>query len=379
MKRFDYPLAIAVTALLILGILILSSISVSFSQEKFNNTTYFLFHQLLIGIIPGLILAFIVFKIKLETIKKFSTYLIGLAILLTLAVFIPGLGIISGGAPRWLNLGFATFQPAELLKLSFIIYLSAWLVNPAKREKFIKDPKRIGKSLYRRIKNELMGLVPFLMVLGVIIILLVFQNDMSTLMMIIGTAVIMYFVANTPFWHTIIVLLLCSGGAWMFIKLFPFRMKRILVFLNPNIDPMGMGYQIKQILIAVGSGGILGLGLGESVQKFGFIPQTMADSIFAIYAEELGFLGALLLIGLYLFVFYRGFLIFKRSKDSFSKFLAIGISFWICAQGFFNIGAMIGLLPLTGIPLPFISYGGSHVIAELVGVGILLNISKKLS
>jgi len=377
MKKFDYLLAIAATALLVLGILILSSISVSFSQEKFNNTTYFLFHQLSRGIIPGLIIAFIAFKINLGLLKKFSTYFIGIAILFMLAVFIPGLGIISGGAPRWINLGFTTFQPSELLKLSFIIYLSAWLVDPAKRERFIKDSKKIGKSIYRRIKNELMGLVPFLMVLGVIILLLVFQNDMSTLMMIIGTALVMYFVANTPYWHSVIVLLLCSGGALLFIRLFPFRMKRILVFLNPNIDPMGMGYQIKQILIAVGSGGILGLGLGESVQKFGFIPQTMADSIFAIYAEELGFLGCLLLIGLYLFIFYRGFLIFRRSKDSFSKFLAIGISFWICAQGFFNIGAMIGLLPLTGIPLPFISYGGSHIIAELAGIGILLNISKK--
>lgn len=377
MKKFDYPLAIAATALLVLGILILSSISVSFSQEKFNNTTYFLFHQLSRGIIPGLIIAFIAFKINLGVLKKLSTYLIGIAILFMLAVFIPGLGIISGGAPRWINLGFTTFQPSELLKLSFIIYLSAWLVDPARRERFIKDPKRIGKSIYHRIKNELMGLVPFLMVLGVVILLLVFQNDMSTLMMIIGTALVMYFVANTPYWHSVIVLLLCSGGALLFIRLFPFRVKRILVFLNPNMDPMGMGYQIKQILIAVGSGGILGLGLGESVQKFGFIPQTMADSIFAIYAEELGFLGALLLIGLYLFLFYRGFLIFRRSKDSFSKFLAIGISFWITAQGFFNIGAMIGLLPLTGIPLPFISYGGSHIIAELAGIGILLNISKK--
>ncbi len=375
--KLDRPLLIVVGILLVLGILILSSVSASFSQEKFGNTTYFLFHQVLMGIIPGLIIGFIIFRSKLETLKKLSPYLIGVAILSMLAVFIPGLGIVSGGAPRWMNLGFATFQPSELLKFTFIVYLAAWLVNPAKREKFIKDYKRIGKSLRDRIINEFLGLAPFLLVIGVVIILLVFQNDMSTLMVIVGTAIVMYFVAMTPVWHSLLVIFLCSGGALLFIRMFPFRMKRILVFLNPNADPMGVGYQIKQIIIAVGSGGIFGLGLGASVQKFGFIPQTMADSIFAIYAEELGFIGCFVLVFLYLFLLWRGFLIFKRTKDNFSKFIAVGVSFWLCFQGFFNIGAMIGLLPLTGIPLPFISYGGSHIIAELAAIGLLLNISKK--
>ena len=375
--KIDRLLLIVVGALLVLGVVILSGVSASFSQEKFGNTTYFLFHQLLMGIIPGLIIGFIIFRLKLETLKKLSPYLIGVAILSMLAVFIPGLGIVSGGAPRWMNLGFATFQPSELLKFTFIIYLAAWLINPAKREKFIKDYKQIGKSLRHRIINELLGLVPFLLVIGVVIILLVFQNDMSTLMVILGTAIVMYFIAMTPVWHSLLVVLLCSGGALLFIRMFPFRMKRILVFLNPNADPMGVGYQIKQIIIAVGSGGIFGLGLGASVQKFGFIPQTMADSIFAIYAEEAGFVGCFVLIFLYLFLLRRGFLIFKRSKDNFSKFIAVGISFWLCFQGFFNMGAMIGLLPLTGIPLPFISYGGSHIIAELAAIGLLLNISKK--
>jgi cell division protein FtsW len=153
-------------------------------------------------------------------------------------------------------------------------------------------------------------------------------------------------------------------------------MKRILVFLNPGIDPMGMGYQMKQILITIGSGGIFGLGLGMSVQKFGWIPQTMSDSIFAIFAEETGFVGSVVLIFLFLLLLWRGFRIAKMSQNKFSQLLAMGISCWICIQAFINIGAMIGLLPLTGIPLPFISYGGSHMVAELIGIGILLNISK---
>lgn len=376
-KKIDYWLLIIVGVLLILGILILSSVSAGFSQEKFGKTTYFLFHQLLIGIIPGLVIGFIIFKLRLETLKKLSPYLISIAILFMLVVFIPGLGIVSGGAPRWMNLGFATFQPSEFLKFTFIIYLAAWLVNPAKREKFIKDPKQIGKSLRHRIINEFLGLAPFLSVISVVIVLLVFQNDMSTLMVIVGTAIVMYFMATTPVWHSILVILLCSGGSLLFIRMFPFRMKRILVFLNPNADPMGIGYQIKQIIIAIGSGGVFGLGLGASVQRFGFIPQTMADSIFAIYAEELGFIGSFILVVLYLFLLWRGFLIFKKSKDNFSKFISVGIGFWLCFQGFFNIGAMIGLLPLTGIPLPFISYGGSHIIAELSSIGLLLNISKR--
>ena len=153
-------------------------------------------------------------------------------------------------------------------------------------------------------------------------------------------------------------------------------MKRILVFLDPKIDPMGMGYQINQILIAIGSGGLTGLGLGMSSQRFGFIPQTMADSIFAIFAEETGFIGCLVLVSLFILLFWRGLRIAKRSQDKFSKLVAIGISSWICIQAFVNIAAMVSILPLTGIPLPFISYGGSHLVGEIIAIGILLNISK---
>jgi len=162
------------------------------------------------------------------------------------------------------------------------------------------------------------------------------------------------------------------------IKVAPYRMARILVFLDPQTDPLGIGYQIKQALIAIGSGGILGLGLGLSQQKFGFLPQPMSDSIFAVFAEESGFLGATLLISLFFLFLFRGIQISKKVNDNFLKLSAVGICCWISLQALINIGSMIGILPLSGTPLPFISYGGSHLIAELTGVGILLNISKNL-
>lgn len=354
--QFDCFLAVVTGVLLVLGILILASVSASFSQEKFGRTTYYLFHQTLYGLIFGLALGFIAFKIRLSFFQKWAWVLILLNLILMIIVFVPGLGIISGGAPRWINLGFATFQPSEILKLSFIVYLSAWLANRADK------------------KTSL--LLPFLAVLGVIVVLLGFQSDLGTLVVIIATALLMFFLANSSIWHNILLFFICVGGLLGLIKFAPYRMKRILVFLDPNLDPMGMGYQINQILIAIGSGGISGLGLGMSSQKFGFIPQTMADSIFAIFAEETGFIGSLILISLFLLFFWAGLRIAKRSKDKFSKLLVMGISCWICLQAFINIGAMIGLLPLTGIPLPFISYGGSHLISELIGVGIILNISK---
>ncbi len=374
--KLGYCLLGITITLLVVGVLFLAGVSANFSQENFGHTTYFFFHQITRGILPGLILGFIAFKLKLEAIKKYSIFLIGAAIFLMLIVFIPGLGISSGGASRWLNLGFGTFQPSELLKLSFIVYLAAWLSNPDLKKRFIINHKKV-KNFKERAKKEFLGLLPFLIILTIVFALLMLQSDMSTLVVIGAIAIMMYWIANTPLWHNLTIVLAGSGLLWLFIKLFPYRINRIAVWLDSNFDPMGLGYQVKQITIAIGSGGLWGVGLGSSVQKFGFIPQTMADSIFAIFAEETGFIGSLFLVLLYLSFFIIGFLIFRSAKDDFSKFMVLGLSFWICFQAFFNIGAMIGLLPLTGIPLPFISYGGSHIIFELIAVGLLLNVSKK--
>jgi len=364
-QKFDYMLAVVVAVLVILGILVLASVSATFSQEKFGRTTYYLFHQMICGLVFGIILGFVAFKIKLSTLKKWAWLFILINLIFMALVFIPRLGIVAGGAPRWMNLGFVSFQPSEFLKLTFIFYLSAWLANRTEKKSFKKTKKELKFTL-----------IPFLVIIGIIAILLTKQSDVSTLGMIILIAALMYFSANTPLWHSALIILISSVGFLVLVKIAPYRTMRLRVLLGSIKDPMGIGYQIEQSLIAIGSGGILGLGLGTSIQRFGFIPQTMSDSIFAVFAEETGFIGSLVLIFLFLVLLWRGFRISKRSPDKFSQLFAIGISSWICIQAFINIGAMIGILPLTGIPLPFISYGGSHMVAELIGIGILLNISK---
>lgn len=365
----DYILVAVVAILIVLGVLILASVSATISVERFGSTYYYLNHQLLFGFLPGLILSFLAFRIRLDFLKNWAPIFLLINLILLAMVFLPGSkflmgGVSIGGATRWLSLGPFSIQPTEFLKLTFIIYLAAWLTSRTSQE---------GKKI-------LFGqtLIAFLLVICLISLLLIFQPDIGTLGVIVATGVLMYFLAETPFWHSILIIVIGLASLLVIIKLAPYRANRLLVFLNPEIDPMGIGYQIKQALIAIGSGGIFGLGLGLGMfgQKFGFLPGSISDSIFAIFTEETGFLGSFILIFLFLLFLWRGFKIGNKREDKFSKLLAFGITSWICLQAFINIGAMIGILPLTGIPLPFISYGGSALVAELIGVGILLNISK---
>lgn len=358
--KIDLGLALASGGLILIGLVSLASVSAIFSLEKFGKTGYYFTHQTLYGILPGIILFIIAFFLPLSFFKKGSVVFISIALILMVLVFIPGLGVVAGGAPRWLKIGFFTFQPSEILKLAFIIYLSAWLANRAKSQRDLK-----------------LALIPFFFILALIFLLFYFQSNASTLGLITLIGVIMYFISGTPLWHMIILGLVGLAMSGFMIVYEPYRIKRVLVALNILKDPMGVGYQIKQSLITIGSGGITGIGLGMSQQKFGnFLPQTMSDSIFSIYAEETGFIGCMLLVFLFLFFFYRCFMISLKSKDKFSQLFAIGIGVWISFQAFINIGAMIQIFPLTGIPLPFISYGGSHIIVELAALGILFNISK---
>jgi len=361
----DYILLGISIILLILGVLILASVSASLSLEKFGSTFYFLNHQLLFGLIPGLILAFISFRIPLNFLKKWSLVLLLINLVLLTMVFLPKIGAGVGGATRWINLGVISFQPAEFLKLTFILYLAAWLSSRTPTPLLHKSGGGFGQTL-----------IAFLLVIGLISLLLIFQPNVSTLGIIVLVASLMYFLANTPLWHSILIILTGVISLFSLIKIAPYRAARLLVFLNPETDPMGIGYQIKQALIAIGSGGIFGLGLGMSRQKFGFLPQSISDAIFPIFSEETGFLGSLILISLFLIFLWRAFKISKETPDKFSQLLSLGISSWISIQAFVNIGSMIGILPLSGIPLPFISYGGTHLVAELIGIGILLNISK---
>ena len=359
-RKPDFALFGATIILITLGILILTSISASLSIERFGNSYYYLKHQFLVGILPGLILGFLAYLIPLEFFKKNIIFFLLVIIFLLAMVFIPKIGVSSGGATRWIKIGPFLIQPSEFLKITFLIYLASWLASRTSPQ-----------------KERSQTLLAFLIIIAALSAFLIFQPDIGTLGIIIAFSVLMYFLADTPVWHSILIILMGIITLVVLIKIAPYRANRILVFLNPDADPMGIGYQTKQALISVGSGGVSGLGLGMSRQKFGFLPQTMSDSIFAIFAEETGFIGATILVLLFLFFIWRAFTIVRNSDDKFQKILAAGITLWISFQAFINIGSMIGLLPLTGVPLPFISYGGSHLITEFIGVGMLLHISKK--
>lgn len=354
-KKIDFVLLSVILIILAIGILTLASISAAFSQKNFGNPYYFLKRQIIVGLLPGTILGFFVFKIELNFFKKWALALFLINLILTAMVFIPGLGTERLGAIRWLKLGPISFQPSEFLKITSILYFSA---------------------LFCKKRKERENLLAFLATILIISIFLIAQPDISTLGMIVLVSIFIYFAAGNPFWH---ILLMGIGGILiltMLIKFEPYRLNRILAFLNPEKDPMGIGYHSKQALIAVGSGGIGGLGIGMSRQKFGFLPQSISDSIFAAFAEETGFLGSATLIFLFLIFLWRGFEISKRTKDQFSKLLAFGITSLFSLQAFLNIASMVRILPLMGMPLPFISYGGSAMISGLIGIGFLLKISK---
>lgn len=361
-EKIDYTILGVLILLLILGFGILASASAPLSIKNTGSPYYYLYHQFLLGLIPGVILFFIGLKINIQFLAKIAPLILLINLIMVIATFIPGLGVSSKGATRWLSFGFFSFQPSEFLKLSFIIYLASWIKS------------KITETKNQR--NKIENFIGFLAIIGLISISLILQPHTSTLGIIALTAFIMYFTAKTPIWHNLLIILLGIISLFIIIKLAPYRMERFYTFLNPETDPLGRGYQLKQSLIAIGSGGISGLGLGMSRQKLGFLPESMSDSIFAILSEETGYLGALILLFLFFILLIQGIKIAKKTQDSFLSSCALGITFWISLQTFLNISAMIGLTPLSGIPLPFISYGGSHLIAELAAIGIILNISR---
>ncbi|MDP3995473.1 MAG: putative lipid II flippase FtsW [bacterium] len=356
----DMPLFGVSCAILVFGLIMLFSASVAVGIDRFSDPNFFIKRQL-VSLVLGLIAAYIAYRIDYRFWQKWSFFILLASIALLVVVLIPGIGASGQGAQRWIDLGPLGFQPSELVKLSLVIYLSAWLSE--RGSDGIKD-------LYT-------GLLPLSAVLGVIAFLIMSQPDLGTLIIICATAIALYFVGGANLRH--LSVLLAAGGVAVAaaIALAPYRMARLTAFLNPSADPQGAGYHINQAMIAVGSGGLFGLGLGHSRQKFLYLPEVTGDSLFAVIAEELGFLGSNLVVALFLFFFWRAIRISRNAPDSFGKLCAIGIGIWITMQAFINIGAMLGVLPLTGLTLPLMSYGGSSLIVTLVAIGILLNISKQ--
>lgn len=357
--RPDYVLLGMAGLLIIFGLVMLTSASSVVAFEKWGNSFYLVKHQLLLGFLPGLFLFFLALKTPYSFWQKISLFVLGAGILMLILLLIPGVTSALGGSRSWLIWGGFSFQPSEFLKIGLIFYLAAWL-------------SRHNSS----IRNFSYGFLPFLLLIGLISLLIVLQPDIGTLMIIVVVALVMYFLAGGPWRHFLILALLGLIAIFLLVKIAPYRTARLTTFLHPELDPQGIGYHVNQALLGIGSGGLFGLGFGQSRQKFRYLPEASGDSIFAVIAEEFGFFISLILIAALLFVFYRIFRIARDAPDDFAKFTALGIGSWFILQFFINISSMIGLLPLTGLPLPFISYGGTALFTSMFALGVLGNISK---
>lgn len=355
----DYTLLILLFVVLTLGLIFLSSASSVVSFDEYLDP-YFLFkQQFLKGIFLGLIAFLVTSHVPYNFFKKNSLFILSFGIILLVLVFFPGIGLEYLGARRWLNLPGFTFQPSEYVKLAMIIYLATWF------DSRLKD-----------IKNFKITFLPFIILLSVISLLILLQPDMGTALLIVALSITMYYLTGGHIGLLVAVMGIGSTIFYFLIKNSSYRAARLMVFLNPELDPQGIGYHINQAILAIGSGGIFGRGLGHSRQKFNYLPEVASDSIFAIIAEELGFIFTVLFLLFYFYFFYRILQIALKAPDNFSKFYVLGFLSLLIWQTFLNIMAMLGLVPLTGTPLPFISYGSSSLAMLLAGMGIVFNISK---
>jgi len=353
----DFVLLGSIALLLFFGLIFLSSASSTLGFFKYQDTYRFVKQQIIHGLLPGLLLFYVAIRINYQYYKKLAWLGLLGSFGLLLLVFITSLSA-DYSAQSWIILGNISFQPTELVKLFLIIFLAAWF---EKKGSDIKDFKKTT--------------IPFVIIITLISFLIIKQPDIGTLSIIALTSLAIYYAAGAKLTHFFIILAAGISGFIVMIKAAPYRMNRIVAWLNPDLDPQGIGWQIKQSLIAVGSGGWFGLGIGSSRQK-SYLPQPANDSIFAVMAEEIGFIFSIGFIILFMILIYRGFQIIKHSDDTFAKLLALGIVIWMALQIFINIGGTIKLMPLTGVPLPFMSLGGTNLVVTLIAMGILANISK---
>lgn len=342
------------------GLIMLLSASGPLGIQTFGDSWRFFTHQVLYGVIPGIILCALFTRLEYRVLKRFAIPALLLSILLLVLVYLPGVGLKLGGSGRWVHIGPISFQPSEFVKVTFLVYIAAWLA--ARHE--------------HKTHTVSEGLLPFLSALGMIALLLIAQPNTGSMAIIAGTALLMYFVAGAPLiWFGFLGI---SGAAllWFLIKMTPYRATRFISFLHPELDPLGIGYHTNQAILAIGSGGLFGFGYGHSRQKFLYLPEVAGDSIFAVMAEELGFfLSAAFIIAMGILI-YRCFTIARKAPDEFGMLLATGIGCWVALQTTLNVSSMLGLLPITGVTLPFVSYGSSSLIALMIGIGIVASVSR---
>jgi cell division protein FtsW len=352
--KYDYLLIIAVAALLIAGLMMVYSATFALGYQLYEQPTYFFIRQLLwMGV--GLLAMIIIARIEYHVWRRWSIPLMAGALLLLGLVL--AVGSDRFGGQRWLLNG--SIQPGEVAKLAVIVYIADWL-----------------SSKGERIRHVTYGLVPFAILLGFVTGLIMLQPDFSTAVLIATTAIAMFFIAGGDVWQMIASGILGGATFAVLITRSEYRLARVISFLNPTGDHLGGNYQVRQILIALGSGGITGLGLGDSRQKFGYIPASHTDGIFAILGEELGLIGCLAVIGLFAFLAYRGFRVALASPDAFGTVLAAGLTCSLIFQALINIAVVTALAPVTGVPLPFISFGGSSLVVSMMAIGLLLAISR---
>jgi cell division protein FtsW len=349
-----------VVALVVIGLITFTSASLGIYAKNITKFYGVIFSQFTFGFVGGLVALFIGLKMPYKFFRKYSLVLFILSIILTALVLVPGIGQAHGGARRWIDILGFSFQPVEFLKIAFIMYFAAWL-------SWAKD----------KVRDPLFSILPFIVMLGVIAGVLIKQPDTKSIILMTVTALVMLFVSGTPVKYLLGFLAIAGIAVVILVSFQPYLKQRINTFLNPSENSQSSSYQIQQSLIAVGSGGLFGRGLGQSIQKFNYLPEPQGDSIFAVIGEELGFFGCTILILLYLAFVLRGYRIaLRNAPDAFSKLLVIGFVTIITAQSFMNIASIIGVFPLTGVPLVFVSQGGTALLLSLGMIGIILNISR---
>lgn len=358
-QRVDKILLFTTTILLISGLIIFGSAALGVLAS--NEVKFFsiLKTQLVYALFGGGVALCLGVIIPYEVYKKYAYIIFSFALILTALVFVPGLSRYHGGAHRWIDMGSFSFQSSETLKFAFVVFVASWCAR--------------YRSLFRDWKY---GFLPYGIALGLVTALLLAQPDFGTYMVIAGASFFTYFIGGARKRHIQYLFLCALFGFIILLLARPYMLERVKTFLNNDHDPRGSSWQLNQSLIALGGGGLVGRGLGQSVQKFNYLPEPIGDSIFAVLGEEFGFLGVLYLVTLYAIVSMRGYSIAKNAKDQFGRLLASGIVSIILIQAMLNTASMLGMLPLTGVPLPLVSHGGTALMVALFELGVLLNISK---
>lgn len=354
----DFILVAVVLSLLTIGIIMVYSASSVWATYKFGDSLYFAKRQFLFATI-GLFAMYGVSKVPYHTWRNYSKHILVGCFILLIIVLIPGVGLVRGGAQSWIGVGAFSIQPAEFMKLGLVIFLATYLAEKQKM-----------------ITSFVNGFLPLLLLIFTSFGLVMLQPDLGTGMIIVLTCFILLFIAGAKIGHFVLLGFFGLLGFSALILSAPYRINRITAFLNPWEDPLGNGFQIIQSLYAIGPGGLFGMGFGNSLQKFFYLPEPHNDFIFAILAEELGYLGGMFLITLFFILLWRGIRIGLSAPDKFGSLLAVGITIMLSLQVIINISVVIGLIPVTGITLPFMSYGGSSLTLTLASVGIVINISK---